>query len=92
VLKEIYKTSSWNQILSRFPKGGESGTLKAYEIYNVFGKTGTLRHNHNLSGYLITKKGKTLVFSVMVNHFTTPTSEVREGIGKLLSWLQRKVK
>jgi D-alanyl-D-alanine carboxypeptidase/D-alanyl-D-alanine-endopeptidase (penicillin-binding protein 4) len=92
VLKEIYKTSSWNQILSRFPKGGESGTLKAYEIYNVFGKTGTLRHNHNLSGYLITKKGKTLVFSVMVNHFTSPTSEVREGIGKLLSWLQRKVK
>jgi len=92
VLKEIYKSSSWDQILSRFPKGGTSGTLKVYDVDQLYGKTGTLRHNHNLSGYLITKKGKTLVFSVMVNHFTTPTSEVRGGIGKLLSWLQRKVK
>ncbi|NDG47202.1 MAG: hypothetical protein EBY37_08950 [Flavobacteriia bacterium] len=92
VLKEIYKTSSWNLILSRFPKGGVSGTLKAYDVEQVYGKTGTLRHNHNLSGYLITKRGKTLVFSVMVNHFTAPTSEVRLGIGKVLSWLQRKVK
>jgi len=92
VLKEIYKTSSWDQILSRFPKGGVSGTLKAYDVDQVYGKTGTLRHNHNLSGYLITKRGKTLVFSLMVNHFTTPTSEVRAGIGKVLSWLQRKVK
>jgi len=92
VLKEIYKTSSWDQILSRFPKSGVSGTLKAYDVDQVYGKTGTLRHNHNLSGYLITKRGKTLVFSVMVNHFTSPTSEIRSGIGKVLSWLQRKVK
>ena len=92
VLKEIYKTSSWDQILSHFPKGGVSGTLKAYNVDQVYGKTGTLRHNHNLSGYLITKRGKTLVFSVMVNHFTTPTSEVRAGIGKVLRWLKRKVK
>ena len=92
VLKEIYKTSSWDQILSRFPKGSESGTLKAYNVDQVYGKTGTLRHNHNLSGYLITKRGKTLVFSFMVNHFTSPTSEVRAAIGELLNWLQNKVK
>lgn len=92
VLKQIHKISSWDQIIQRFPKGGVSGTLKAYEVDQVFGKTGTLRHNHNLSGYLITKSGKTLVFSIMVNHFTTPTSEIRSGIGDVLSWLQRKVK
>ncbi|MDC0916602.1 D-alanyl-D-alanine carboxypeptidase [Flavobacteriaceae bacterium] len=92
VLKEIYKNSSWDQIIQRFPKGGVSGTLKAYDVDQIYGKTGTLRHNHNLSGYLITKKGKTLVFSIMVNHFTSPTSEIRSGIGKVLSWLQRKVK
>jgi len=92
VLKEIYKNSSWDQIIQRFPKGGVSGTLKAYDVDQIYGKTGTLRHNHNLSGYLITKRGKTLVFSVMVNHFTSPTSEIRSGIGKVLGWLQRKVK
>ncbi|MDA8658123.1 D-alanyl-D-alanine carboxypeptidase [Flavobacteriaceae bacterium] len=92
VLKEIYKNSSWDQIIQRFPKGGVSGTLKAYDVDQIYGKTGTLRHNHNLSGYLITKRGKILVFSIMVNHFTTPTSEVRAGISKALLWLQRKVK
>jgi len=92
VLKEIYITSSWDQIKTLFPSGGISGTLKSYNVNQVYGKTGTLRHNHNLSGYLITKRGKTLVFSVMVNHFTSPTSEIRSGIGKVLSWLQRKVK
>jgi len=92
VLKEIYKNSSWNQIIQRFPKAGVSGTLKAYKVDQVYAKTGTLRHNHNLSGYLITKTGKTLVFSIMVNHFTYPTSEIRSGIGKVLSWLKRKVK
>jgi D-alanyl-D-alanine carboxypeptidase/D-alanyl-D-alanine-endopeptidase (penicillin-binding protein 4) len=92
VLKEIYITSSWDQIKTLFPSGGISGTLKSYNVNQVYGKTGTLRHNHNLSGYLITKRGKTLVFSVMVNHFTSPTSEIRSGIGKVLSWLQHKVK
>ena len=92
VLKEIYKTSSWEQIKTLFPSGGISGTLKSYNVNQVYGKTGTLRHNHNLSGYLITKRGKMLVFSLMVNHFTSPTSEIRLGIGKVLSWLQRKVK
>jgi D-alanyl-D-alanine carboxypeptidase/D-alanyl-D-alanine-endopeptidase (penicillin-binding protein 4) len=92
VLKEIYKNSSWDQIIQRFPKGGVSGTLKVYDVDQIYGKTGTLRHNHNLSGYLITKTGKTLVFSIMVNHFTSPTSEIRSSIGKVLSWLQRKVK
>ncbi|MDA9140225.1 D-alanyl-D-alanine carboxypeptidase [Flavobacteriaceae bacterium] len=92
VLKEIYKNSSWDQIIQRFPEGGVSGTLKVYDVDQIYGKTGTLRHNHNLSGYLITKTGKTLIFSIMVNHFTSPTSEIRSGIGKVLSWLQRKVK
>jgi D-alanyl-D-alanine carboxypeptidase/D-alanyl-D-alanine-endopeptidase (penicillin-binding protein 4) len=92
VLKEIYITSSWDQIKTLFPSGGVSGTLKSYNVKQVYGKTGTLRHNHNLSGYLITKRGKILVFSLMVNHFTSPTSEVRAAIGELLNWLQRKVK
>ena len=92
VLKEIYKTSSWDQIKTLFPSGGISGTLKSYKVNQVYGKTGTLRHNHNLSGYLITKRGKMLVFSVMVNHFTSSTSEVRAAIGDLLNWLKRKVK
>ena len=55
------------------PVGGSSvGTLK-YRFRGtplegkIFAKTGTLNHVDALSGYLIAKSGRTLVFSIIVN-------------------------
>ena len=92
VLQKIYNTVGWESITTLFPKGGVSGTLKKYKGAAVFAKTGTLRHNHNLSGYLISKKGRTYLFSIMVNHHTASTSEIREGIGNFLFWLEKKLR
>ena len=92
VLQKIYNSIGWQEITTLFPQGGVSGTIKGYTFPNVYAKTGTLRHNHNLSGYLINNKGKLLVFSIMVNHFTAPDSEVKKGIGELLLWIQKKLK
>ena len=92
VLQQIEKQLSWEQIQTLFPKSGTSGTLKAYgRLENVYAKTGTLRHNHNLSGYWTSPKGKHYAFAILVNHFTAPTSEIREGITELLNWLQKKL-
>jgi len=92
VLQQIEKQLSWEQIQTLFPKSGTSGTLKAYgKLENVYAKTGTLRHNHNLSGYWTSPKGKRYAFAILVNHFTAPTSEIREGITELLNWLQKKL-
>ncbi|MEO5998104.1 MAG: D-alanyl-D-alanine carboxypeptidase [Chitinophagaceae bacterium] len=62
--------------------GGVNGTLaEAYKTDNgvpfVFGKTGTLQFVHNQSGFLITKKGKKLIFSFMNNNFARPMPEIR---------------
>jgi len=76
----IYRSMDWDRIKLIFPNGGETGTIKnwygAEEPY-IFAKTGTLRHNHCLSGFLQTSSGKVLVFSFMNNHFTRPTSEIK---------------
>jgi serine-type D-Ala-D-Ala carboxypeptidase/endopeptidase (penicillin-binding protein 4) len=93
VLQQLKQKLSWEVLSAYMPQGGATGTLKAYpDLVNVYAKTGTLRHNHNLSGYWVNAKGKHYAFSILVNHFTTPTAEVRQGISELLLWMQRKAK
>jgi D-alanyl-D-alanine carboxypeptidase/D-alanyl-D-alanine-endopeptidase (penicillin-binding protein 4) len=58
----------------------------------VYAKTGTLRHNHNLSGYLVLSEEEIYAFSIMVNHHTATTDEIRAGIGSLLEWFEKKLR
>jgi D-alanyl-D-alanine carboxypeptidase/D-alanyl-D-alanine-endopeptidase (penicillin-binding protein 4) len=91
-LKKIYSKVGLNTIKNYFPQSGRSGTIKKYNLKNVYAKTGTLRHNHNLSGYWISPSGNIYVFSIMVNHFTTSTDKVRDGISLLLKKFQKRLK
>ena len=92
VLKKIYEKVGFQNIKNYFPKGALSGTLKEYDLKNVYAKTGTLRHNHNLSGYLVSSEENIYVFSVMVNHHTSSKSEVRNAISQLLHKFQKRLK
>jgi len=92
VLKKIHNKVGFQNIKNYFPKGALSGTLKEYDLKNVYAKTGTLRHNHNLSGYLVSSEENIYVFSVMVNHHTSSKSEVRNAISQLLHKFQKKLK
>ena len=92
ILKKIYSKVGINTVKNYFPQSGYSGTIKKYNLKNVYAKTGTLRHNHNLSGYWTSAKGDIYVFSVMVNHFTTSTDEIRKAISLLLKKFQKKLK
>ena len=92
ILKQIRKEIDWNTIKELFAKSGESGTLSSYsKLNNVYAKTGTLRHNHNLSGYWENEDGEIYEFCVMVNHYTSSTLEIREGITKIITKLQQKL-
>ena len=92
VLKKIYSKLGLNTLKNYFPQSGRSGTIKKYDLKNVFAKTGTLLHNCNLSGYWINPSGEIYIFSIMVNHFTASTDEIREAISLLLKEFKKKMK
>jgi len=92
VLKLITKEIQWTEIKQLFPKSGESGTLLDYpSLKNIYAKTGTLRNNCNLSGFFENRKGKIIMFSVMVNHFNSSAVEIRNGIAEIVNKIQEKL-
>ncbi|WP_443945285.1 D-alanyl-D-alanine carboxypeptidase/D-alanyl-D-alanine-endopeptidase [Pedobacter sp. AW1-32] len=92
LLDTIYRTvNNPQKLYNMFPAGGKSGTLKnAYPKTDapfVYGKTGSLGGVHNQSGYVLTKKGKTYIFSFMNNGFVKPTAEVRAEMVRIMTYI-----
>ena len=92
VLHKMYLEIPRERLLNFFPAGGVSGTLvdwypgdpKPY----IYAKTGTLGNNHCLSGYLITKSGKILIFSFMNNHFRISNNEIKMQMQRIFEWVR----
>tara|TARA_B110000046_G_scaffold185296_1_gene226431 strand:+ start:51 stop:1364 length:1314 start_codon:yes stop_codon:yes gene_type:complete len=80
-LEIIYNMIPWDEIIELFPNKFSDENLDNSFVY---AKTGTLRHNQALSGYLITQSGRKLAFSFMSNHYTVPPSQIRAETKKIL--------
>jgi D-alanyl-D-alanine carboxypeptidase/D-alanyl-D-alanine-endopeptidase (penicillin-binding protein 4) len=87
ILDQVRILTSMEYVTSVFPSGGFSGTLENWYHHPspyVYAKTGTLRNQHCLSGYLKTDSGRWLIFSFMHNHFPGESSEVKHEMERIL--------
>jgi serine-type D-Ala-D-Ala carboxypeptidase/endopeptidase (penicillin-binding protein 4) len=74
--------------MSLLPVAGQDGTLSqrfsTAPAGRIVAKTGTMAHVSALAGYVRTGSGDTLAFSILVNNFTAPVSEIREITDKIV--------
>jgi D-alanyl-D-alanine carboxypeptidase/D-alanyl-D-alanine-endopeptidase (penicillin-binding protein 4) len=91
--QKIYELRPRERLFPLLATGGVNGTVKNWYKADkpyLFGKTGTLSNVHCLSGYLVTRSGKTLIFSFMNNNFVSPTSKVRTNMQDLLKLIYER--
>lgn len=87
LLLKIKNEFGLDRIRNILPKGN-TGTLTGYYQKignNIFAKTGTLSGQVALSGYLICKSKKLLLFSVMVNNHNSTGRSVRRAVEKFVT-------
>ncbi len=91
LLEKIAEIVPSHRLFSLLPAGGRTGTIKdsylAKEPY-IFAKTGTLRNNHALSGFLKTKSGKVLIFSFMNNNYPNSSAEIKKQMEIILKGIR----
>lgn len=95
VWRKIYLKVPQERLFPLLATGGVNGTVKNWyraETPYFFGKTGTLANNHSLSGYLITRSGKTLIFSFMNSNYLASTSDIRRNMQNILEYIRDNYK
>lgn len=99
VLEYMQKNPSFSpEFVASLAVAGSSGTLaermRATEAAHLLrAKTGTLASASALSGYVTTRGGRTLAFSIIINGYHAPISEVwhvQDQMGALLASLERE--
>ena len=92
ILQKLKNDFGFERLKAILPTGG-TGTLSS--LYKkdsgyIFAKTGTLSNHVALSGFLITKKNKLLIFSILPGNFTGAPTPVRKAIEKFLSNIRQR--
>ena len=85
ILSEIYNYWGLERIKENFPN---NYIIEDKEDF-VWGKTGTLKNNHNYSGFIKNRKGKYYIFSIMINHFNSDVSDVKQSIVDFLLYVNK---
>ena len=90
VLSKMYSEIPFSKLKELLPAGGDTGTIKGWYRKDqpyIYAKSGSLSNNHNLSGYLVTKKNNVLLFSFMNNHYMQPNSFIKTKMLEVFEFL-----
>jgi len=89
----LYQKVPRERLFPLLAASGRNGTLQSGfggAPPFIFGKTGTLSNNYCLSGFLVTAKGRLLIFSSMNANFTVPVRVVRTDLETILTRIHDK--
>ena len=92
ILNKLQTEFGMKRLKAILPTGG-IGTFKNYYLKDsgyIYAKTGSLSNCIALSGFLYTKKGKQIIFSVLVNNFQGPAYKVRRAVEKFLEGIREQ--
>jgi D-alanyl-D-alanine carboxypeptidase/D-alanyl-D-alanine-endopeptidase (penicillin-binding protein 4) len=92
ILNKMKNEFGMPRIKEIFPTGGE-GTLSSYykkDSSFIYAKTGTLSGVVALSGFLTTKSGKEVIFSVLVNNHNGSATNVRRAVEKFIQGIRER--
>jgi len=88
LLQKLQQERPREKLFPLLAVGGRPGTYR--NIYKaavpfVFGKSGSLAHVSNQSGYIITRSGKVLLYSFMNNNFSAPGVAIRNDMERIMT-------
>ena len=87
-LSKLMSKSHYNEYLRSLPIGGQSGTLKnsfkGDGYGRIFAKTGTLNRVKCLAGYIKTRSGRVLAFSLLINNYEGSVQQVKSKMEQLV--------
>jgi D-alanyl-D-alanine carboxypeptidase/D-alanyl-D-alanine-endopeptidase (penicillin-binding protein 4) len=87
LLAYMYGSKHRDDWVRLLPVAAEDGTLKKRFLASggraIHAKTGSLSHVTALSGYMLPSAGRSYAFSIVVNNFNGPSSEVRTVLDKI---------
>jgi D-alanyl-D-alanine carboxypeptidase/D-alanyl-D-alanine-endopeptidase (penicillin-binding protein 4) len=88
ILELLAKEVAPDRLHALLPEASKTGTMRNVQDLNdgvrIWAKSGSFGNTYNLSGYYLTKEGKTLTFSVMSNLGNTTVKEIKNSVVQFL--------
>jgi len=88
ILELLAKEVAPDRLHALLPEASKTGTMRNVQDLNdgvrIWAKSGSFGNTYDLSGYYLTKEGKTLAFSVLSNLGNTSVKEIKQSVLEFL--------
>jgi len=88
ILELLQKEVAPDRLRALLPEASKTGTMRNVQDLNpgvrIWAKSGSFGNTYDLSGYYLTKEGKTLAFSILSNLGNTPIKDIKNSVVEFL--------